>query len=90
MPFFLFFSFSTSTSLCYYWMYPNITNITIIMSKITLGLAATLGLKVFVNREKKIILECLESPEISSVLTNDPSSAGLHVLPMAKLNMNVC
>ena len=54
------------------------------------GLAGTLGLKVFVTREKKVILECLENPEIVSVLTADPWSAGLHVLPMGKLNMNVC
>ena len=54
------------------------------------GLAGTLGLKVYVSREKKVILEHLESPEILSVLTTDPCSAGLHVLPMGKLNMNVC
>ena len=54
------------------------------------GLAGTLGLKVYVTREKKTILECLESPDILSVLTSDPSTAGLHVLPMGKLNMNVC
>ena len=53
------------------------------------GLAETLGLKVFVKWEKKVILECLESPEIISVLTSDPHSAGLHVLPMGKLNLNV-
>jgi hypothetical protein len=53
------------------------------------GLAGTLGLEVFVTREKRVILECLESPEIISVLTSDPCSGGLHVLPMGKLNMNV-
>ncbi len=53
------------------------------------GLAGTLGLEVFVTREKRVILECLENPEITSVLTTDPCSAGLHVLPMGKLNINV-
>ena len=54
------------------------------------GLAGTLGLKVFVTREKRVVLECLENPEILSILTTDPCSAGLHVLPMGKLSINVC
>ena len=57
---------------------------------VSVGLAETLGLKVYVSREKRIILECLESPEILSVLATDPCSAGLHILPMGKLNMKVC
>ena len=44
---------------------------------------------MFVDRDKRAILECLESSEILSVLTTDPHSAGIHVLPMAKLNVNV-
>ena len=43
-----------------------------------------------VSKEKKAILECLESPAILDSLTSDYNQSCLHVLPMGKLNLKVC
>lgn len=41
------------------------------------------------SRDKKAILECLESESLSRVITTDPDIAFLHVLPIGKLNADV-
>ena len=51
-----------------------------------LAIAEVLGVKVCVSKEKKSILNCLESASISDMITTDYSSSCLHVLPMGKIN----
>ena len=54
------------------------------------AIAETLNCKVFVNGDKKRIIDCLESEEILQIIeSNDPVLSPLHVLPMNKLNTEV-
>lgn len=53
------------------------------------AIAEVLGVKICVSKEKKAVLDCLESTHLSNSLTTDYSKSCLHVLPMAKLNMTV-
>ena len=59
---------------------------TIGKERVFLALAEALGSKICVSKEKKSILNCLEWPELQSLLTTDPLTACVHVLPMKKLN----
>ena len=54
------------------------------------AIAETLNCKVFVNGDKKRIIDCIESEEILQIIeSNDPVLSPLHVLPMNKLNTEV-
>ena len=53
------------------------------------ALAEALGSKVCVSREKKAVLECLESDRIARVVTTHPGEASVHVLPISKLSTEV-
>jgi len=46
--------------------------------------------KVFVFRDKKEILDCLESADLSSRLTTRGSDCRVHVLPMMRITLKVC
>ena len=46
--------------------------------------------KVFVSRDKKEILDCLESADLSSRLTTQGSDSRVHVLPMMRITLKVC
>ena len=54
------------------------------------AIAEMLNCKVFVSKDKKRIIDCLESEEILQIIeSNDPVLSPLHVLPMHKLNIEV-
>ena len=41
------------------------------------------------SKEKKITLDCLESKEISDILSTEESNSRIHVLPMMKITLKV-
>jgi len=57
--------------------------------KIVVAIAELLGSKVFVTKDKKIILDCLESKDISNVLCTEESNSRIHVLPMMRITLKV-
>ncbi|CAH2323135.1 DNA cross-link repair 1A [Pelobates cultripes] len=54
--------------------------------KVFLAIAAVLGCKVSMSQDKYKTMLCLESEEISSIVTTDWHSTALHVLPMMQVN----
>ena len=62
---------------------------TIGKERVFLALAEALGSKICVTKQKERILRCLLWPRLESLLTTDPLSATVHVLPMKKLNIEV-
>lgn len=54
------------------------------------AIAEVVGCKVFVSKEKKAVLNCLNSEATSRLLTTDsPQTAPVHVVPMSNLNLDV-
>lgn len=47
--------------------------------RICLGIAKALGSKIFATPQKQRICDCLEDPELSSLLTSDPKEAQVHM-----------
>ena len=41
------------------------------------------------SKDKKITLECLESKDISDILSTEESNNRIHVLPMMKITLKV-
>lgn len=55
------------------------------------AIAEILNCRAYVTKEKKKILDCLEDERVSQLITSSsPSASSVHVLPMSKLNMEVC
>ncbi|XP_037659919.1 DNA cross-link repair 1A protein [Choloepus didactylus] len=54
--------------------------------KVFLAIADVLGSKVGVSQEKYKTLQCLNIPEINSLITTDMCSALVHLLPMMQIN----
>ncbi|XP_010587276.1 DNA cross-link repair 1A protein [Loxodonta africana] len=54
--------------------------------KVFLAIADVLGSKVGMSREKYTTLQCLNIPEINSLITTDMCSALVHLLPMMQIN----
>ncbi|OJJ46230.1 hypothetical protein ASPZODRAFT_2077702 [Penicilliopsis zonata CBS 506.65] len=47
--------------------------------RICIGIARALGCKIFATPQKRRICACLEDPELSSLLTDDPHQAQIHM-----------
>ncbi|XP_012519333.1 PREDICTED: DNA cross-link repair 1A protein [Propithecus coquereli] len=54
--------------------------------KVFLAIADVLGSKVGMSREKYKTLQCLNVPEINSLITTDMCSSLVHLLPMMQIN----
>ncbi|XP_063818626.1 DNA cross-link repair 1A protein [Pseudophryne corroboree] len=54
--------------------------------RVFLAIADVLGCKVCMSQDKYKTMQCLESAEISSLVTTDWHSTALHVLPMMQVN----
>ncbi|XP_037352001.1 DNA cross-link repair 1A protein [Talpa occidentalis] len=54
--------------------------------KVFLAIADVLGSKVGMSREKYKTLQCLNIPEIKSLITTDMGSSLVHLLPMMQIN----
>ncbi|XP_006831434.1 PREDICTED: DNA cross-link repair 1A protein [Chrysochloris asiatica] len=54
--------------------------------KVFLAIADVLGSKVGMSQEKYSTLQCLNIPEMSSLITTDMCSALVHILPMMQVN----
>lgn len=61
---------------------------TIGKERVFIAIAEALDLKVYVSRDKKNIIDCLEDEKLSNMITKDPSETNLHVVQMGKLNIN--
>ncbi|KAL6032037.1 hypothetical protein STEG23_026612 [Scotinomys teguina] len=57
--------------------------------KVFLAIADVLGSKVSMSQEKYKTLQCLNIPEVSSLITTDMCSALVHLLPMMQINFKV-
>nr|XP_023652748.1 DNA cross-link repair 1A protein [Paramormyrops kingsleyae] len=55
--------------------------------KVFLALAEVLGCKVGMSRDKFLTMSCLESEQVSRLVTTDWRSARVHVLPMGQVNV---
>lgn len=53
------------------------------------AIADVLGSKVGMSKEKYKTLQCLNIPEINSLITTDMCSSLVHLLPMMKINFKV-
>ena len=53
------------------------------------AIAEALNSKIFVRRDKKQILDCLDDALLCQRLTVDMKQAGVHVVNMAQLNIQV-
>jgi DNA cross-link repair 1A protein len=60
---------------------------TIGKERVFIAIAEKLQSKIYVTKEKKKIIDCLENDNFQKMLTLDPNEAGLHVIPMGKLNI---
>ena len=57
---------------------------------LSLGIAAVLNCKVYVNKEKKKIIDCLESQSLSEMcVCREPASTKLHVVSINRMNPQV-
>ncbi|XP_021486668.1 DNA cross-link repair 1A protein isoform X1 [Meriones unguiculatus] len=54
--------------------------------KVFLAIADVLGSKVGMSQEKYKTLQCLNIPEISSLITTDMCNSSVHLLPMTQVN----
>ncbi|CAL5867134.1 uncharacterized protein PFLUO_LOCUS1346 [Penicillium psychrofluorescens] len=54
--------------------------------RICQGIARALGSKIFATPQKQRICACLEDPELSSLLTNDPRQAQVHMQSLFEIN----
>ena len=52
-----------------------------------MAIAESLGCKVYVSREKKGVVDCLEDEVLSGMVTQDADESNLHVVQMGKLNL---
>ncbi|XP_071793455.1 uncharacterized protein [Asterias amurensis] len=59
---------------------------TIGKEKIFIAIAEALGCKIFITKDKKNILDCLENDRLQSMLTLDKCASRLHVVTMATLS----
>ncbi|KAG8517433.1 DNA cross-link repair 1A protein, partial [Galemys pyrenaicus] len=57
--------------------------------KVFLAIADVLGSKVGMSQEKYKTLQCLNIPEIKSLITTDMCSSLVHLLPMMQINFKV-
>ncbi|KAL1920631.1 uncharacterized protein VTP21DRAFT_1008 [Calcarisporiella thermophila] len=55
--------------------------------KMFLGVAKALNSKIYVTTSKRHILECLDNPELNSMLTQDPREACVHVMKLEAIRM---
>lgn len=62
---------------------------TIGKERIFIGIAESLDLKVFVSREKKIVIDCLNDSNLNKRITQNAAETNLHVVQMGKLNIKV-
>ncbi|CAG8461808.1 4399_t:CDS:2, partial [Acaulospora morrowiae] len=53
--------------------------------KVFQGIARALNSKIYASDSKRKILLCQENPELTSLLTNDPREASVHVVPIKLL-----
>ncbi len=60
---------------------------TIGKERVFMAIAESLGCKVFVSREKKGVIECLEDERLSGMVTQVEDETNLHVVQMGKLNI---
>ncbi len=60
---------------------------TIGKERVFIAVAELLNLKIFVTKEKKGIIDCLEDERLNKMITEDPYETNLHVVQMGKLNI---
>lgn len=57
--------------------------------KVWMAIAQTFNYKVWVNKERRKALECLDNPDIINVLVDNPIEANIHVLTMNEISYTV-
>jgi DNA cross-link repair 1A protein len=60
---------------------------TIGKERVFVEIAKEIKSKIFVKRDKKRIIECLDDEFLSAQATLDPNETNLHVLPMGQMNL---
>ncbi|KAG8979565.1 hypothetical protein FRB90_008072, partial [Tulasnella sp. 427] len=55
--------------------------------RIVKAVARSLNSKVYCDARKRAILLCQEDPDLHSMLTNDPSEAQVHLVPLQTINL---
>ena len=55
--------------------------------KIAVAIAKLLGCKIYCSSRKRMVLGCLEWPELMQLLTSEPTEASIHIVPMKDLEI---
>ncbi|CAE7146277.1 unnamed protein product [Rhizoctonia solani] len=60
---------------------------TIGKERIIKAIASALSSKIYCNSDKYAVFMCQTDPDLHAMLTNDPTAAQVHVLPLGKINI---
>lgn len=58
--------------------------------KVWLRIAQEFNYKVWIDSERRKVMQCIQNEEISKVITRDARDASIHILPLGNISYQVC